>query len=245
MIRGAAIALLAGCSSILGIEDLGGPAAPDGGTPDGDPSTTFTLAGAVIRLEGGNDPPLANHPIELLRAGMTPQVSTTNGQGRYSFAFPAGQTVDGVVRVVSIGGIDRTTDSYPLPFATNQTFDAVAISDAFIQQRAMEANEPIAPDAGFIFITVVGANSQPAGNVVVTTDDPNTKVAYGDNDGRVDVSLMTTSASGTAYMFNVLASSVRLATSFSGNGTAPRTIDLQGMNGVRRSAFVVLAAGMQ
>jgi hypothetical protein len=226
--------LLAGCSSLLGIADLAGPA--DGGSGSdvgvdsggGGGPGHLTVRGAVHR-SGPGMPGVAT-TVELLRPDGT-VVATTMSDSAGAFALPAdftGPSIDVAVHAVG-DKITNLLDEYlvfgaPLS-ADRSAVSLVALSMSEVQALASVSGTNFSPDSSFLYITVEDAAGNPAAGAMLVVDQFVQSVRYLDSGGQPTAALSSTTSNGGIYAFNAKPG----VTTFRANGlitTGPRAVTL-------------------
>ena len=205
--RALVLAALAGCSSILGIEDLGGPGTtgPDGGAP------ADIMIGERIDLTGtgtlfdaqGQGVSLANAQLDFVSKGGAALSTQTTASGSYTFAIPTmNQPVDGVVVIHrdAVGTYPRTHNVPPV-LTSNRTYSLVTFSGTFIQMMSQIAGEPHDPNATFVLFQLTNSANAGVAGIKIECEVGN-RVIYGDASGFPNQSEVKSSSSGLAYIFN-------------------------------------------
>lgn len=204
--------LVTGCSSILGIEDLSGPA----GTPDA-PLVDAPTAPAQIRitgstqLVGGMQPStLPGIRVEFVRmpdrAPLATQTTSPNGDFVFVLAT-GGVGLAGYARIDAGSdpqGIDsyRESRTYSGLLVADTTLAALALTETLVFNTAQAVNIPIVPNSSLAFI-LVGDNSGMARPGVELAVDSNSTIVYCDDTNVPDLQLGSTTRSGLAWAFNI------------------------------------------
>lgn len=198
-----ALAALAGCSSVLGIEDLRGLEA---GVPPGDgplpagTELTGTLGVADVQVNG----PLANAALDFTALpDRRPLGNTvTNPNGGYQIILDAAPgPIVGVMQVVgdASGMVLPESHLYPPPIVGNTTFSMTVLGEEGIRQITSLAGMPNDPTTGFVLVLVTDAVSrQPLAGATVKLG-ANVPVVYAGVGGLPDPMLQTTTEAGLAY----------------------------------------------
>jgi hypothetical protein len=240
MIRAALLCVaLVGCSKILGIDNLkgangtgdgGADALSDGATGD---TAADAPSGAMVKVSGKatvvdsnlNSQPAANAPVDFFRLPDEVSIAqaTTDPNGAYSLAVPAGTT--GYVRVrgnVVVDSLD--TLEYPAhPFGADTTLDVPLYSRTAINTLANlgAASQPASAAFGIaIAVTAAGA---PISGAVVSTQ-PTSQVRYTNSAGQPSPTLGSTGPNGVAMMFAMAQQVTTFTSSMSGAPLVTRQI---------------------
>ena len=244
MTRLLAIALLAGCSNILGIEDLSGPdnnppVDGQGGTdvPVGD-RITVSLALRIFDGAAG-DQPLTNTMVEFaqLPGGMRLASGASDSAGRVTLSLPtSGMPLDGVFHVAggAFNGVPYPpTSFYPLPLVADTTTSVSILTDPFVDMFAMSFGEQRNATSAFIFVFVAlpGSDTMTAQGRegIRVVGDANDRVHY-DGPMGPDPTTQQTGPQGTAYIVNAVSTPVpkqlRAFEAFSDREVGARTLDV-------------------
>lgn len=233
-----AIAVVAaGCSSVLGIEDLQGPAdggpdgrAPgdDGGDPTGDGGVpqTIRFGGSLGVNHEGAQMPLANTGVELHnRATQEVFSGMTDATGTFSFVIPTGGgAVDGYIRIDTRADLDLpVTTVYVNPTVTDVDLRVLAFTNQEIADLATQVGEIRAPNTAFVLMQIFDATGNPVANEQFVPN-PSAEVIYFDDFGAPNPNRMETSALGIAAILNETAG-VPLTVNAGGPVVASRTTD--------------------
>ena len=237
MLRVAAIALLAGCSSILGIEDLGGPA----GTPDGGgtndtpvPPGQVRISGSTFVLQKLDIPPgqFPNARLELVTGGES-VMTTSNGMGTYSIDVDTGGgTVDAFVRVLPIpGSPEAETVNHLPPIADDLAIDLVTFANEYMLEVSSLSGQQQDPGSGFLEIHAVDEDGRPQSEVQFQLTFTNF-VVYADDTGRPGPAVFNrTTSSGLAWVLNVPPGSHSIQANRNGQPFGVRDFGSTTMNG--------------
>jgi hypothetical protein len=247
------LALLAGCSSILGIEDLPGP----NNSPDGDitgdtppPPGSIRIAGtaevqnADLILGTVSRMPLGGAELQFVPQSPAgpPLVTSSTPMGGYEII--AEPPVRGFVRMnqMAAGG-HRPVHNYAPTFAADAELDVLAFTDTLVAFRASQVN---APDANgpFLMLLARGNNDTPLVGMQFSLGMQNQQIFYADKDLNADPMLTSTTESGAAYMFGLPPGSDSVTVRLLQNNQpiAERTLELV-VNGSASDAVVHLVPG--
>jgi hypothetical protein len=214
----AAAALLAGCSQVLGIDELSGPGggggsdagprdAPSGDGPDAPTGPSITLTGIVIAYPTSGQPqqPLRNVQLAFVLAATGAQVAnaTTDNAGAFALTVPTqGMPVDGVI-TASLPSFAVTRHFLFGPVRGDVNKLEVWMLDANrIQQFAGQCS-PVTPNPQHtVLMIVVDATNQPLSGVQVRTAPPSPTYCYSDNRGEPGP-VGKTQADGIAWAFGL------------------------------------------
>jgi hypothetical protein len=207
-----AIVALAGCSKILGINDLTGPGSKsDGGASDSTRDTPATSDGPAsdglpgqIRVsgtlkinDGVNQSVGGGNQIEFIRTADNVSIAqgTVDTSGQYMLMVPTvnGQVTGNVhVRPISTSQLD-TFQYFARPLAMDTGADVVVFTRNGVQTVANLANVNQGQNNSWAIATVGGP--------------PGTPVRYLGPSGQPDTSLTSTSGVGQAIVFDVISPS--------------------------------------
>jgi hypothetical protein len=203
---------LAGCASLLGIDDFGrddGTSSPgdDDNTmpPPGDPPAAITISGQTVLDRGDfSSPTIPNTPLVFVRAGSTIAQSSTDASGNYAIAVPTGGApLDGYLE------LELATDAYvPRMYAFDLTGDRNLLITAYsvdrISQLATNAGASQTTATGLIYLKVVDpVNHQGLSGATIDTGGVG-QVRYEDDSINAPGATTTqTAASGEAWIFGV------------------------------------------
>jgi hypothetical protein len=209
MVRALALAALAGCSSILGIEELDGPNnAPDGGARDAAVDVMIgdriSLTGTARTLDGqAEGQTLADAQLDFVSKGGVAQSTQTTASGSYNFLIPTnGQPIDGFIVVHQTAMVTYPhTYNVPPVLTADRSFAITTFSESFIQMMSLIAGEPHDPSATFVVFQVADTNGSGVAGIILSCEAGN-RIIYGDASGFPTQSAVATSASGLAYIFN-------------------------------------------
>ena len=229
--RALVLAALAGCSSILGIEDLEGPSI---GPNDSGPRDTgadvmvgerVSLMGtaSVIELQG-TGMTLAGVQLDFMQPQLAQSTQTTQS-GSYVFSLPTnGQPIDGfiVLHQSPTGGYPHTHVVPPV-LTGDRNFGLVTGSQNAIQMLASFAGEPHDPASTFVVFQVTGLGGSPLAGVNLACE-VDTSIVYADDSGFPRQGAVQTGSLGLAYMFNA-PPSLGLCFANGPSGTAQRRIE--------------------
>jgi hypothetical protein len=236
---------LAGCSSILGIEDLSGPG---GANPDG--GGRVDAAPGARRIEGilttfgvmGTDQIQPNTPIAFVPqiAGEPELSGITGDDGRYSFDYGEDtRPMQGFLRTNHTPA--SFTVSYPPPFIAPIAFDPRMFTDSLIQDLASQSGTNANPQADFFVVLVTDAEGKPRRDMSVQLDVAVAQEFYATVDGRIDPMLLQTTDAGLAFAFNIPNNAARLVTVIqNGNVVGERDLAVVGKAGTRSFVVVVV-----
>jgi hypothetical protein len=246
------LAGLAGCSCILGIEDLGGPnnPTPDGSLRDTGPDVPIAnqvrLSGVATLFDGpfGGMTPLAN--ATLAPFSRTPGVQTsgpvqTTSTGAYDFTFSTGGQAADVIIVAPNNGATTYphTHNYPPILTRDLDFVVNVFSEQAIQSISQFAGEPRDPTQTFIAIQVRDQLGNAAAGVALETEN-GARIQYGDSQGLPTATEVQTSSSGVAFIFNSPPALGTLRAIQNGNVIGLRTIDGGGLDPQSPGAIAIL-----
>jgi hypothetical protein len=228
-----AFVALAGCSSILGIEDLAGPA--DAAVGDGKPLTDDAVTGHVtvqghVSINGPGQPALVT-TVELVRPDATVAATTTsdlNGAFVLTVAT-AGSPVDVAVHAKGDPetGLPDEYMYFAAPLAADRDVTLTLLTQSDLQNLGLLFGIPFGPTTSFLNVVVEDAHASPVAGATVTTDQPNAIVRYVNTNGQPDPTANVTSVAGLAFVFSQMPGSMSLAAG--GAITAgPRLIRLVG-----------------
>ena len=226
MSRLLAIALLAGCSNILGIEGLSGPDNPSidaaGGT-DVPVSERITVSLALRVFDAAGEQPLVNTLVEFaeLPGGMRLASAASDSTGQVTLSLPTdGTPLDGVFRIA--GGTSNgvpypPTSFYPLPLVADFNTSVSILTDPFVDMFAMQFGEQRSATSAFIFVFV----AQPGSDTTTArgregiriVGDANDRVHY-DGPMGPDPTAQQTGPPGTAYIVNATPSPAKQLRAF-------------------------------
>ena len=211
-----AIALLAGCSNILGIEDLAGPGNnPPADGSDAPPVGDFITITLDVRGFDGmaGEQALADTAVDFIRLPerMSLAGGRTDAMGRVVLDLATnGMPLDGyfLIEAGAINGVPYpTTSFYPLPLVASSGTSVSILTDPFLDMFAMSLGEQRSPQAAFVFIFVAQPGTDPTmaqGRPGIRIQsDPGERVAY-DSPMGPDPNATQTSEQGTAYIVNAV-----------------------------------------
>jgi hypothetical protein len=208
------LVLLAGCSSLLGIEDLSGPAGSDpssdaGGSDGGSGSGSGGMGHLTVRgsvHDGGPGQPGVATTVELVRPDGT-VAATTTSDGAGAFALPVdfpGASID--VAVHAVGGTINDLDEYLVfgaPLTTDRSDANLALlSLSQLQSLAAVTGTVYDKGSAFLDIIVQTAGGQPTAGAQLVVDQFVQGVYYLDVGGQPNPQLAATSSSGGIYAFD-------------------------------------------
>jgi hypothetical protein len=210
-------AVLGGCSSFLGIEDLAGPIPRDAAIDaviDAPPGmqipATIVVRGAVFLAATGET--VVSTLVGLQAPDGSPvRASTSDAMGLFGLGVEtSGAPVDVAVAVTG----DPTIDSrnhyvyFPAPLTADRDNVAVLLrSGEELKRLASDVLVTYSDDLAFVIVTVRDANGDGVAGERVAVDDPTAAVLY-PNTGGADV----TGVGGVAYIFASPGSGMRPAT---------------------------------
>jgi len=243
LMRAALFAIaLAGCSKILGIDDLHGPggngtvdAQPDGASIDAAPNVE--VSGQITEINPLNfeSDPVPNLPVEL--RGTPGDVllasGTTDANGRFGLNVQThGAPVVGYVH--AMGKVVNAEDAYY--FVRPLTRDTALTDFVLFTQQAIAVLAQFygvaapSPQSALVFAFVTGPEGTGKAGIAVQAGPNTGAVRYFDAQGNIpDPSLTTTSASGIAVVFGVPPVSVQFSANQSGQQLATYDLAAQAM----------------
>jgi hypothetical protein len=234
----------AGCSNLLGIENLSGPgpsdaaidAAPGGDAATGDAAVPGSLnIKGMVRLRDlptGADTPYATL-IDLVRFDGSLAQTTMSDQaaGRYSMTVQTGgAALDVAVRFHgNQNGFPDLYQYFPAPLTDNRDVGTTGmVSFSSLQTLASAAGVPYSPNATMVILVQIHDTAgQPVAGARLISDQPSALIRYS-SQGLPSNALITTSADGIAYVFDQKAENMMLSTS-GAVVVSPRTT--RGVNG--------------
>ena len=240
MLRAAAIVLLAGCSSILGIEDLGGPAGtPDGGGPnDTVPPGQVRISGSTLMHQKVDTPPfeLSNARLELVTEDMT-VMTTSSGMANYQFDIaPSG---DAFVRVLEVPGAKETVNHLQ-PITDDVSIDLITFDNNYPLEVGQLAGDPQELSLGFLQIRIIDELGRPQPSVQLLVSFAN-RVIYADDTGRPGpTTSSSTSGSGLAWVTNAPPGDHALEARRNGLTVAQRIFTVSSTNGQVDNAHITI-----
>ncbi len=240
---------LAGCSKIIGIDDLHGPgsgsnadassdgARMDAALPDVPVAAMVKIKGQVTTINPTTlqDEPVPNMPVELHHLdGSVAANGSTDSTGQFSFALPTGgMPFQGYV--YAAGKTINAEDAYyylrPVTADTTAT-NFVLFTQQGIAQLAQYCNAGNPnPQNAFAFAFVTTADG--AGKAGITLQSSvflGNEVRYFNAQGTLpDSSLSSTSPSGIAVMFNVVPGATTFIANQSGAQVGQYNLDAKPM----------------
>jgi len=213
----AAAAVLAGCSQILGIEELGPSGGPPGsdaahgdaprdGGPDGPIGPAIKVSGSVLQYaEAGQGPRVvANAQVELILLANGARVASavSDASGLYSMTVPTqGSSIDGYVAATAQNFVvSRRFFLRPL---TGDTNAAVTMIDLARMQSYGNKCSPVVPQPlHTVMLLVVGANNDPVEGAQIQTVPEAAAYCFNDNAGQ-PAPLGKTSLDGIGWAFGL------------------------------------------
>lgn len=213
MTRALALALLTGCSSLLGIDDLSGPAAAlDAPNVDAPPaSDQIRLTGTTQLLQSMTQgSTLPGVKLDFIRMPDLLRLATqiTDPNGGYVFLLDTnGVGFRGYLRIDAgsgLGGQDpyREARTYTELLVADSTVGAFAITDKLVNENAMLAGELLTPNTSVVLVVVSNSGGAPRAGVTLALDGA-TRITYCDDSGVPAPNLGATTSSGIAWVFNL------------------------------------------
>lgn len=236
------IIALAGCSKIIGIDDLRGPAGngpvdaqPDGASVDAAPNVK--VSGQITEIDpttlGGH--PLPNIPVELrgTPGDVLLATGTTDANGQFALnVATSGAPVVGYVH--AMGKVINAEEAYYL--LRPLTRDAMLTNFVLFTQQGISLLAQFAgvaapsPQSALAFTFVTGSDGAGKAGIAVQSGPNAGAVRYFDAQGDIpDSSLTTTSASGIAVVFDVPPVAIRFSANQNGQQLATYDLAAQAM----------------
>lgn len=237
-----ALVLLAcsGCSTLLGIDDLGGP--PDGGAVADRPVDvvvpgSLRITGTYLQagLAGGGTP-IPNAAIELISTTDTGSTTTTDANGRFELVVVTnGQPLDGFFRATDPSGKVQPSETFfAFPLTQDTELVLQGLDQPSIDQLAQICGAVAGPQFPFFALQAVDATGAPVAGVTFNTEPPG-KYCADTNGGIPQPGNNTSGQSGIVFGFEISPGSVQIFTNILAGG---RLVDaLPGM-----SMFVPIAS---
>lgn len=232
------VAGLAGCSKLLGIDDLSGPPLGDGGPgddgrPPGDSAPPqITVSGTITRFLATNPTPvpLADYPVALVK--MPGRVRIVNGMtdatGRYSMtADTGGAPLDAHLEIAGSVPFDLppSVSHFAAPLTADVPVHNLQLNtNTGLRGGGQQAGDPIMTTTAVVRVFVANGDAMPVAGAAVTIET-STRVSYLGASG-VDPSLTATSDRGIAFAFNATVGMVTVAGQLAGDPIAPSTIPI-------------------
>jgi hypothetical protein len=214
--------LLAACSSLLGIENLGGPADAPGGDVPGDgggsdgPLTQVTVSGSLTANLQGQPP--AAVPVELLLVSNASiaKSGTADSAGAFSLTVPTSIPIDVALHIR--GSTINVPDDYvyfPAPLASDRQVSLLMPTLADLQALATQLSNNYTNSSVFLMITILDRAGAPVVGENVSIDLQSSVTYYypGSMDGR-------TSTTGRVVILTTLGSPGRTAVRITSSGPA-------------------------
>lgn len=209
------VAGLAGCSAVLGIDDVSGPGGSDDDVSPGDDVPSPGDAPPVVsptvivrgRLLENSTAPLVAQPVRLVKMpGRVEVASTTTAtDGTYTFTAPTGGVPLDAHVEVSPGG---PRNSPPSIIHVGKVLDAdITVRDveifgaAIIESRAQDGGDPRQAANAFVRVIVRHVDGTPAAGATIQID-PSAPVRYLADDLTTSRTATMTSGRGVGYVFN-------------------------------------------
>lgn len=217
---------LAGCSKLLGIDDLSGPDTGDDVPGDGsdDPDgpvvpEMVTVTGTLLR-NTSPEAPLANHPISLVKMPGRVHVAdgTTEGSGRYTLTAPTGGVpLDAYVEVAGSSGLDIAPSMLHFvgPLFADVQIDLSLNRITSLNSSASSSGDPRRTGTAIVRVFVAGANGTTPIAGAIVSFMPSVPVKY-----LADVVLSNGTATtdrGVAFAFNALVGANTVSANLAGN----------------------------
>jgi hypothetical protein len=224
---------LAGCSKILGINDLHGPAG--NGSVDAqldsaslDTAPSLQVSGQITQIDLNNfaRKPVPNIPVELrgLPGDVRLASATTDANGQFGMTVPTGGTPI-VGYVYAMGKVINAQDGYyfvrPLTGDTMLTNFVLFTQDGLDLLAQFYGVPAPSPQNAFTVAFVTGSDGVGKADIAVQAGPNAGAVRYFNAQGSIpDPSLMTTAASGIAVVFDVPPVSTRFSANQNGQQLA-------------------------
>jgi hypothetical protein len=243
--RAALLAIaLAGCSKILGIDDLHGPGPGGNGTVDAQPDGATIDAAPSVEVSGQIteiDPisfashPVPNLPVELRRTPgdvlLASGATDANGEFRLNVAT-GGAPIVGYVH--AMGKVINADDAYY--FVRPLTRDTKLTNFVLFNQQGISLLAQFygvaapSPQSALVFTFVTGSDGTGKAGIAVQAGPNAGAVRYFDAQGNIPApSLTVTSASGIAVVFDVPPVSTRFSANQNGQQLATHDLAAQAM----------------
>ena len=245
--RALVLAALAGCSSILGIEDLDGPgnSTPDGGSRDALPDMMIgdrvDLTGTATMFDTqAQAMTLAGAQLDFFAKGAVQQTTQTAADGTYAFSIATMmQPIDGLIIVHqdAVGTYPHTHNVPPI-LTGDRSYSVTTFSASFIQMMSQLAGEPHDPSATFVFFQVTTSDGAGVAGITIACETAK-RVIYGDASGIPRQGEVQTSSSGLAYLFNAPPFLGTCIANTPGGVVAQRTID--GVNAPQSPGMIAIS----
>lgn len=210
--RALAIAcVLGGCTSLVGIDDFSVDDPPD---PDPD-SDDEPCTGPAIKISGALflGEPLKNYAVALVQLPKRVRLAegTTDDLGDFAFTMP---TCDPPVEVQleipasTVLDLPPTIQHFAGPLTTDTQQAVRLLKKSAFTRAAQEARDPRQATAAMVHARAVLEDGTITGGASLAIS-PAARVAYGDNDGRIDNNLSATDGTFLgAYVSNAAVGTV-------------------------------------
>ncbi len=212
----AALAALAGCDRILGIEELR--------LEDAGPPPRLQLGGVVRGTQAGGPPsPVAGVMLTFFEPPDAPRVSTISSPaGTFELVVPTqGPLLEGFLATpFSTGPLQRTVHHLRRPVISDPSLVVEMFDTQTVVQLASLYGVTQDPGSTAVFVRAVDALGAPAPGVALQVAPAGLPVRYDDPGGMPSPIATATAPNGRAFVFNVPTSTnlslsgVRLGSSF-------------------------------
>lgn len=215
---------LAGCSGLLGIDDLSGPG--DGGP---DLPSSITIRGALFQFATTDPQPLANHPISLVqmpeRVHLTDAM--TGADGTFALTASTNEPLDAHLEFAANPALDYPPGAahFAGPLTADLQHDLQFNTRGNLATGAQQANDPIQGTTATLRILVARSDATPVEGVALTIS-PAAKIVYLSATGSIDPALTRTSSRGVAFVFNAQVGTATIAGQLGASPIAPRSIPI-------------------
>lgn len=210
------VAMLAGCSAALGIEDLHPPTI-HGVVRDLQNSTVPNVSVALYREPDGGAP-----------GGAHLDDATTDGQGRFEFPITAALPIDVYLDLADAGFV-RTVDHLSQPVVDHSDTDVelLTLTTAGLRMLASDARATLDPARSVVVAQVIEADGSAVAGATVhaavhaQVGDPGTdvpQICYTDTSVGTPCATGTTRDDGLAWLFDVPETASLTISAMDGNG---------------------------
>jgi hypothetical protein len=210
-----ALALLAGCSRLLGIEEFSTPDGSVGPTADAPVDVIvedlIAFQGRTVRTDLGNMDQSVAAQVEFVRLPDRSRIATGASDIQTGFNLllaTSGTVVDGYLKVIDPQAGFRDAYNYPPPLVGDTAnFRARVVDEQTLSLIAQVSGEPFDPGGAFTILLAFrarGADGSLEGRpgIQFLGADGDVRVVYGDPQGAPSQGLTETTVSGLAYIIN-------------------------------------------